>query len=124
MAFDSADLVTSAVARVRLQVGDIDEWEILEDSVYEFFLAENSGDEIKAAIEALETIINYYSLNPTDETFGQISGSNFSIKTMEGRLKTLREKLVTDTSGNKRVPLVLRSDRKSWSDFNKLFGEN
>ena len=124
MSFDSGKLVSSAIQRIRLTIGDISEdWAILEDDVYEYLLYNNGSDEQAAAIEALENIINYYSLNPTDEAFGDVSGKRFDIRVMEKRLEALKTKSTKDSSGVSRVPIMLRSDRKDWNDFNKIFGE-
>lgn len=121
MSFDSGTLTTSAITRVRLTVGDISEdWPILEDSVYEYLLLSNNSDEHVAAIEALENIINFYALNPTNETFGDISGSQFNIKVMERRLTNL--KLSNGKVGVQPVPILLKTDRKNWNDFDKIFG--
>lgn len=125
MAFDSGKLVSSAIQRIRLTIGDINpEWALLEDDVYEYLLYKNGSDENATAIEALENIINYYSLNPTDEAFGDISGKRFDIRTMERRLKELKSKPSVGKDGVGRVPMMLRSDRKDWNDFNKLFGDS
>ena len=124
MSFDSGKLVSSAIQRIRLEIGDISsEWPILQDDVYEYLLYKNQSNERNTAIEALENIINYYSLNPTDEAFGSVSGKRFDIRVMEKRLTSLKNKGEA-VSGVGRVPMVVRSDRSNWDDFNKLFGEN
>lgn len=125
MGFDSSKLVSSAVQRIRLSIGDIsEELPILADEVYEYLLYENGSDEQATAIAALENIINYFSLNPTDEVFGDISGKRFDVRLMESRLNELRTKTTKDKSGVSRIPMMLRSDRKGWDDFNKLFGDD
>lgn len=124
MSFDSGKLVSSAVQRVRLTIGDISEdFPILSDEVYEYLLYENGSNEQATAVAALENIINYFSLNPTDEVFGDVGGKRFDIRVMEKRLQDLISKPTKDKSGVGRVPILLRSDRKGWDDFNKLFGE-
>ena len=125
MSFDSGKLVSSATARIRLQIGDVSEdFPILDDSVYEYLLYKNNSDELRTAIEALENIINYYSLNPQDESFGTVSGAGYNPRQMEKRLEDLKGKLVTDSSNVKRVPVMIKTDRTSWNDFNKLFGDD
>lgn len=124
MAFDSSKLVSNATDRIRLMIGDINEdYPILDDSVYEYLLYSNGSDELKTAIEALENIINYYSLNPDDEVFGTIAANGYSTEKMERRLTELKLKVTEDASGVRRVPIMLKTDRTSWDDFNKLFGE-
>lgn len=124
MSFDAGKLVSSAVQRIRLKIGDISEdFPLLTDDVYEYLLYDNGSDELATAIEALESIINYYSLNPTDEVFGDVSGKNFDIHSMEKRLVELKKETTKDSYGVGRVSIILKSDRKGWDDFNKLFGE-
>lgn len=123
MSFNSSTLTSSAISRIRLTIGDIsEEWAILEDSVYEYLLLKNGSDEHATAIEALENIIDFYSLNPTNEAFGDVSGSNFSIRTMEKRLDALKARATADSSGVSRIPIMLKTDRKNWDDFGKVFG--
>lgn len=122
MAFDSGTLVSSAISRVRLKVGDINvDYPILDNTVYEYLLYENGSDELDTAIQALENIINYYSLNPTDEVFGLVSGKGYDPKQMEKRLAALKESKYTDTSGSKRIPVMVHSGRSNWDDFDNLF---
>jgi len=124
MSFNSDGLTSSAISRVRLTVGDIaEDFPILDDSVYEYLLYKNSENELETAIEALENIINYYSLNPEDETFGNVEGGGYNPQQMEKRLKALKRKRYEDGSKTEKIPMIIKSDRGSWNDFNKLFGK-
>lgn len=124
MSFDSGKLVSNAIMRIRLKIGDISEdFPILDDSVYEYLLYKNGSEELTTAIEALENIINYYSLNPTSEVFGNTSSEGYNPRQMEERLTALRAERTQDSEGVKRIPMVLKSDRTGWNDFTKVFGE-
>lgn len=115
-------LSTSYIARIRLTVGDTDvEYAFLDDSVYEFLYFENAQNELDTAIAALENIINYIALNPTAEALGAVSGSGVTVLTLEARLNELKSRKTKDAKGIKRIPIMIRSDRKDWSDINKLF---
>lgn len=124
MAFDSAGLATNPVDRIRLMVGDISpDWAILDDSIYEYTYYENNQDEYLTAIDCLENIINYYALNPEDETFGDVSSSVYGIGAMEKRLTALKLKKGADATGTNRIPVMIRGNgRKTWDDFDSLFG--
>lgn len=124
MSFDSGKLTTNPVDRIRLVVGDISpDWDLLDDSIYEYSYYNNNQDEMLTAIDCLENIINYYALNPTDETFGDVDSSIYGISTMEKRLKALKMKQGADKTGTSRIPIMIRGNkRKDWKDFNGLFG--
>lgn len=122
MAFDSGTLVSSAISRIRLMIGDINvDYPILDNTVYEYLLYSNNSNELDTAIEALESIINYYSLNPTDEVFGLVQGKGYSPRQMEKRLQDLKDSKYTDTSGAKRIPMLVKGGRTDWEDFDNLF---
>lgn len=124
MSFNSNDLVSNAISRIRLVVGDIaEDFPILDDSVYDYLLYKNGSDELDTAIEALENIINYYSLNPSDETFGNVNGSGYNPARMEKRLVALKLQKTEDSKGVGRIPMMLKTDRTSWDDFDKIFKE-
>lgn len=115
-------LSNSYIERIRLSVGDTDEdYKFLEDSVYEFLYFENQSNELKTAVAALESIINYISLNPESETLGQVSGKGVNSTWLEQRLTQLLNKANKQGSRYGKVPIVIRSDRKDWNDFGKIF---
>lgn len=117
-------LATSYTSRIRLLVGDTDlEYSFLEDSVYEYLYFENGQNELDTAIAALENIINYIALNPSSETLGAVSGAGVTVLVLERRLDGLKGRKLKDASGSKRIPIMIRSDRKDWSDINKLFNK-
>lgn len=124
MAFNESDLISSPIARVRLMVGDIDYYEVLKDSVYEYFIL-NTQLEIDAAIMAMESIVNYYSFNTDEEKIGNRS-MKIDIRAMERRLDDLKEKRASGdiiNGGQSKLPVMVRTDRKTWKDFNRIFGE-
>lgn len=124
MAFNEIDLISSPIARVRLMVGDIDHYEILKDSVYEYFIL-NTNTEVDAAIEAMESIVNYYSFNADEEKIGSRT-MKINIRAMERRLDDLKEKRASGdiiNGGQSKLPVMVRSDRKTWKDFNRIFGD-
>lgn len=118
MAFRELDL-NNYVDRIRFLVGDyILEEPYLHDSVYVWLYDSNGSDELEAAIEGLESIINNIALSPARWTIGDASEWNSNMPALQSRLAEL--KLRRETT---KVPVVLKTDRKNWEDFNKLFGE-
>lgn len=107
------------VGRMRLLTGDYD-GVYLPDDVYTYLYASNGNSEIDGAIEALESIINNIALSPSRETTGDIEVWTASVTALQARLDDLRNR----RNVNRRVPVILRSDRKSWCDFEKAFGKD
>lgn len=106
------------IQKVRFMVGDTDldnEW--FPDETYQFLLKENSGDTTKAAIEALEALINQIALSPNHVRIGDVEEWGVSVETLERRLIALKLK----GSKRKGVPIVMRSDRQNWDDVNSIF---
>lgn len=63
---------TNAIDRVRLLVGDVfSDFEILDDTTYQYFLDKNDGDETKAAVDAAKVIRYQIAKAPTRETAGK-----------------------------------------------------
>lgn len=123
MSFNSGTLVSDPVSRVRLLVGDIvPDYPILDDTTYEYLTLINTS-ELSAAIEALEIILNFYSLSPDTEELGGVKGSGISVNRLEKQLTKLKAKFTADKTGTGRVPMVLRSDRKDWSDFDNIWSK-
>lgn len=110
------------VGQMRLLTGDYtndagDVW--LPDSVYTFLYAQNNNSILDGAIAALESIINNIALRPTSVTNADSSESyNDSVRVLSIRLDELKLK-----RKNTIVPVVIKSDRKNWNDFNELFGK-
>lgn len=68
--FDANKLASDPIQRIRLLAGDLDEFPLLEDSIYEYFYETNHYDELGSAIEAVETIITMLVMNPNDVEVG------------------------------------------------------
>lgn len=119
MSFDSNDLASDPIQRVRLLTGDVGDEPILDDNIYEFHIL-TLGDEIDAAIVTLENIISYLTLNPQQEKIGNITYSQYDLKDFEKRRKELINKKVTQGNLSPAAPVIVRSDRKDWKDFDFL----
>jgi ribonuclease HI len=106
----------TVVGRMRLLTGDYDS-QYLSDEIYTYLYTSNGNSELDGAIEALESIINNLALSPTREVSGDIEAWGPSVAALQARLDSLKEKR------NRRglVPVLLKSDRKSWTDFDKIF---
>ena len=108
---------TKPVDRVKLLVGDfIADEPFLTDSIYVWLLAENANDELATAISALDRIINYIVLSPTEWRIGDASETSASVTILERR----RAELVR--SQGKAAPILVHSDRRNWCDFDDAFG--
>lgn len=124
MSFNPNALATSPIQRVRLLVGDVLDFPLLEDSVYQYLILKNDSVEIDAAIEACENIINMLVFNPTDEDIGQVGQKTRSVSDFRNILQNLKDQKFLDANKTKRIPMMVRSDRKDWSDFDKLYGRD
>ncbi len=110
-------IVFDVIQQMRLAVGDIDEgnqW--LTDDVYEFYYEQNGNSIIDGSIEALETIINYISLSPSESSIGDVTEKMPLVNSLERRLESLKNKKYTT-----KTPIVVRTDRKNWDDLDELF---
>ena len=110
--------------QIRLLVGDNatdTSSQLLSDDVYQFLLDEANGDKHQAAIDALEAIINEIALSPARWELGDAMEERASLPALERRLSQLKAK--ADRAKNAPVPVLIRSDRKDWSDFNAIFGK-
>lgn len=111
---------TNIVDQIRLLTGDyIEDEPYLNDDVYLWFYSEASNSVIDAAIAALESIINNIALSPAQWRIGDASETNTSVAALESRLLSLKNK-----KSNSKVPVVFKSDRTNWNDFNKAFKED
>lgn len=105
------------VDRMRLLTGDfIEDEPYLDDDIYMWFYEENGNSEVDGAVEALEAIINNISLSPARWQIGDASETGPALEALEKRLLSLKAK----RSGSK-VPVVIKSDRKNWCDFESAF---
>lgn len=105
------------VHRIRMLVGDfmLDE-PYLQDDVYVWLYGQNGNSEIDAAVEALETIINHIALSPQEWRIGDAQERGASVSALTQRLRELK----TKQKGTK-VPVVIKTDRTNWDDFDKVF---
>ena len=108
------------VDQMRLNTGDfIEDEPYLEDSIYVYFYNLAGNSVIDGSIMALESIINNIALSPQRWQIGDAPETGPLITALNERLVSLKSR----RSGAK-VPVILRSDRKSWNDFDKAFGDN
>ncbi len=105
------------ISQVRLLTGDVNiELPYLADDTIEWLLQEK-GSVLEAAIEGLEIIINQISLAPESIRTDAVNEIKPKVDNLERRLTRLKARRSTV----KRVPILLRSDRSNWDDFNSLF---
>lgn len=116
-------LQTSFIQRIRLMVGDINEFPLLEDNVYNWLYLQNERNELATAIEAVENIITMLVLNPNDESVGGVGQKTPSLSDYQQVLKNLKMRKNRDKQKVSRVPMLIRSDRTSWSDIDTIFGK-
>lgn len=109
--------------QMRLLVGDFssagdDPW--LTDDIYLWFYQQAKNSILDGSIAALESIINQIALRPTSIGNADVNEAwTGTVKTLTGRLADLKLKKTASV-----VPMVIKSDRKNWNDFNELFGNN
>lgn len=107
------------VDQMRLNTGDfIEDEPYLEDSIYIYFYELAGNSVIDGSIMALESIINNIALSPQEWRIGEASETGPLITALTERLAALKVR----RTGSK-VPVILRSDRKNWCDFNDAFGQ-
>ena len=122
--FNANDLVTSYVARIRLLVGDVTEFPLLEDGVYEYLYFNNDNNETLTAIDALESIITLLTVNPPDSAVGDYETATRRISEYEKTLDRLKEKVNQDNNKVKVTPMIARSDRTNWNDINTIYNKD
>ena len=110
------------IQQVKFKVGDTSlNYPFLADSTYDWLLDKNSKNIIKAAIEALEMIINQIALSPESVKTDAVDEVKASVPVLEKRLDALKKQLTQAAVGASRFPFLVHSDRKSWNDLNSLF---
>lgn len=124
MSFNPNALATSPIQRVRLLTGDILDFSLLEDSVYQYLILKNDNNELDAAIEAVDNIINMLVFNPTDEDVGDVGQKTRSVSDFKTILQNLKDQKYLDANKTRKIPMMVRSDRTSWNDINKVFGKD
>ena len=112
----------SIIQQVKFKVGDTSlNYPFLADSTYDWLLEKNSKNIIKAAIEALEMIINQIALSPESVKTDAVDEVRASVPVLERRLNALKKQLTQAAIGASRFPFLVHSDRKNWNDLDSLF---
>ena len=110
------------IQQVKFKVGDTSlNYPFLADSTYDCLLDKNSNNIIKAAIEALEMIINQIALSPESVKTDAVDEVKASVPVLERRLNALKKQLTQAAIGASRFPFLVHSDRKNWNDLDSLF---
>ena len=110
------------IQQVKFKVGDTSlNYPFLADSTYDWLLEKNSKNIIKAAIEALEMIINQIALSPESIKTDAVDEVKASVPVLERRLGALKKQLTQAAVGASRFPFIVHSDRKNWNDLDSLF---
>ena len=110
------------IQQVKFKVGDTSlNYPFLADSTYDWLLDKNSNNIIKAAIEALEMIINQIALSPESIKTDAVDEVKASVPVLERRLNALKKQLTQAAVGASRFPFLVHSDRRNWNDLNSLF---
>ena len=110
------------IQQVKFKVGDTSlNYPFLADSTYDWLLEKNSKNIIKAAIEALEMIINQIALSPESVKTDAVDEVKASVPVLERRLEALKKQLTQAAIGASRFPFLVHSDRKNWNDLDSLF---
>ena len=108
----------SAIQQLRLIVGDVStDYPFLDDNTYQW-LIETYPTQNSAAVEALEMIINQIALSPQSIKTDAVTEVGPLVANLEARLKSLKAKQQISATG---FPMIVKSDRASWDDFNSLF---
>ena len=110
------------IQQVKFKVGDTSlNYPFLADSTYDWLLDKNSNNIIKAAIEALEMIINQIALSPESVKTDAVDEVKASVHVLERRLNALKKQLTQAAVGASRFPFLVHSDRNNWNDLDSLF---
>ena len=110
------------IQQVKFKVGDTSlNYPFLADSTYDWLLDKNSNNIIKAAIEALEMIINQIALSPESVKTDAVDEVKASVPVLERRLNALKKQLTQAAIGRSRFPFLVHSDRNNWNDLDSLF---
>ena len=108
----------SAIQQLRLIVGDVStDFPFLDDNTYTWLL-ETCPTQNSAAVEALEMIINQIALSPQSIKTDAVTEVGPLVASLEKRLSSLKAKKQINATG---FPMIVKSDRTSWDDFNSLF---
>ena len=107
------------ITQMRLNTGDyLEDEEYLSDAIYVYFYNEGGNSVIEGSILALESIINNIALTPQKWSIGDASETAPLVENLTMRLDALKSK-----QKNNKAPIVIKSDRNNWCDFDKVFGK-
>ena len=107
------------VSQMRLNTGDFLEDEpYLDDAIYVHFYKQSGNSVIDGSILALEAIIANIALSPVKWQVGDASETAPRVIELNERLVALKQR-----KKNNKVPVIIKSDRNNWCDFDKVFGE-
>ena len=108
----------SAIQQLRLIVGDVSiDYPFLDDNTYTW-LIETYPTQNSAAVEALEMIINQIALSPQSIKTDAVTEVGPLVANLEARLRSLKAKQQASSTG---FPMLVKSCRTNWDDFNSLF---
>lgn len=104
--------------QIRLMTGDTgSDFIYLADSTY-LWLLESNTRIIDAAVEALEMIINQIALSPQSIQTEDLKEVAPLVASLERRLNSLKQKKNSNQTG---FPMIVKSDRNSWSDIDAIY---
>ena len=108
----------SAIQQLRFIVGDVSlDYPFLDDNTYQW-LIDTYPLQLDAAVEALEMIINQIALSPQSIKTDAVTEVAPLVDSLEKRLVSLKAKKQVSSSG---FPILVKSDRTNWNDFDSLF---
>ena len=107
------------ITQMRLNTGDyLEDEEYLSDAIYVYFYNESGHSVVDGSILALESIINNIALTPQKWSIGDASETAPLVENLTMRLDALKSR-----QKNNKAPIVIKSDRNNWCDFDKVFGK-
>lgn len=122
MSYNPNLLATDPIQRIRLMVGDIYSFPLLEDGTYDYLYLINEGNELDAAINAVEIIINMLVLNPKDEAVGGVNQKQVSVSDLQAVLQKLQDRKDLDAQKVRKIPTIIKANKQGWKKFDALYG--
>lgn len=108
------------IGRVRLLTGDVEEPYIFDDVIYQHYLDEGLS-ELETAVEIVNSIIAYLSLQPTRERAGQIEVYQQNLEFLQKRLDDLEDEAKASKG---QMPVFINPGQKNWCWLDDLFQNN
>lgn len=96
MPYDASKLDSSAIMRVRLEIGDTDSKEYLKDSEITYFLGKYSDHELRASIACVEAILAKVADDVDASTAGVSTSRSQLTNQFRDLLKDLKAKLASE----------------------------